>query len=684
MVVAPTRQQQEQLQHLKRELAAAQVRWTESKPAVAAAQAEWELTLRKNRQSTDWSFCNGLEAHFPLDGDATDHAGTRKDGKPPVGHFQDGIPSFGPGKLQQASQFDGRRYLDAGNACDFGFYDKFSLAAWVYPEGTGDGTILSRMIDVDQGEGYSLRLKNGQVQLNLVKRWLDDALRVETFARLTPGQWHHVLATYDGSRTAQGVRLYVNGTSMPIHIDLDELNQSFQTMQPLRIGAGGGKDGRFHGLLNEVQVFRDVLTAEEAKICATADSIPAIAGLPPAKRSSGQAGKIRRCFLETSAPAVLRQAWRRAEDLRRQTEQFLESLPTTMIMEDMPTPRPTHVLIRGQYDKPGAAVQPGVPACLPSLPTGSPLNRLTLARWLVDPGNPLTARVAVNRFWQMYFGAGLVKTVEDFGSQGEWPTHPDLLEWLVTEFIRSGWDVKRFQRTIVTSSTYRQTSRVTPALWQKDPENRLLARGPRSRLSAEMVRDQALAASGLFVERIGGSSVKPYQPAGLWKELGDVEYEQDKGHNLYRRSLYTFWKRTVPPPTMVSFDAAGREACTVRETRTNTPLQALSLLNEVTFVEAARVLAQRVLEDGPDTPEGRITLAFQLATGRKPRPVELQILLSNLQTNLDRYRHDSQAALELVSAGEAARNHRIDSALLASYTAVTELILNLDETVTKE
>jgi hypothetical protein len=401
-------------------------------------------------------------------------------------------------------------------------------------------------------------------------------------------------------------------------------------------------------------------------------------------RTRGQALKIRRCFLEKYAPERLHEAYRHLNALRRQREEFLERLPTTMVMEEIPTPRDTFVLIRGQYDKPGVKVTAGVPSMVPPLPPDAPNNRLGFARWLVDSSNPLTARVAVNRYWQMLFGIGLIKTVDDFGAQGEWPTHPELLDWLATEFVRTGWDNKALLKTIVTSATYRQSSRVTAALLQRDPENRLLARGPRFRLPAEMIRDQALAASGLLVERLGGPSMKPYQPKGLWRELADTTYVPDKGANLYRRSLYTFWKRTVAPPSMMTFDAAGRETCVVRETRTNTPLQALTLMNDVTYVEAARVLAQRVLTEGGTTPEERLTLAFQLATGRRPRPVELRILLDGLHDHLGRYRQDHPAALKLVSAGEFPRNERLDIGELAAYAAVAGLILNLDETITKE
>jgi hypothetical protein len=293
--------------------------------------------------------------------------------------------------------------------------------------------------------------------------------------------------------------------------------------------------------------------------------------------------------------------------------------------------------------------------------------------------------VAVNRFWQMYFGAGIVKTVEDFGSQGEWPTNPELLDWLATEFVRTGWNVKAMQKTIVMSATYRQSSKAAPELLQRDPENRLLARGPRFRLPAEMVRDQALGIAGLLVEKIGGPSVKPYQPAGLWKELsGGEDYVQDKGDKLYRRSLYTFWKRASPPPMMVNFDSAGREACTVRETRTNTPLQALDLMNDVTFIEASRVLAQRMMKEGGPSPEDRIAFAFRLATARMPNDRERAILLGSYQYNLDRFQTDSGAAVKLIDQGETRRDASLNLSELAAYTTAASLILNLDETVTRQ
>jgi len=319
------------------------------------------------------------------------------------------------------------------------------------------------------------------------------------------------------------------------------------------------------------------------------------------------------------------------------------------------------------------------------LPNAYPPNRLGLARWLVDPSNPLMARVTVNRFWQMYFGTGIVKTTEDFGSQGEPPSHPNLLDWLATEFVRTGWDVKALQKTILMSATYRQSSRVSPDLLAKDPDNRLLARGPSMRLSADMVRDQALAIAGLLVNKIGGPSVKPYQPDGLWNEIGGGgTYVQDHGDNLYRRSLYTFWRRTIPPPSMANFDASAREYHIVRPVITNTPLQALDLMNDVAYVEAARVFAQRVIKEGGKTAPERIAYAFRVATARLPKPAESAILLDAFRQNLDQFKSKPDAALKYVSYGEYPRDASVDVSELAAYTSVTSLILNLNETVMKE
>jgi mono/diheme cytochrome c family protein len=677
-IQAPTPQMLLQLELLEAKLAAAEKKFSHLTSQLNHAQAEWEHSPEASRP-TRWSYGRRLLTHFALDKDTADQLNRAAPAR-----FDNGAPAFVAGPEGGAAALDGKRFLNAGAVGDFGFDDKFALAARVFAQDTKTGTILSRMADTARASGYSVRFNNGKLQANFAVRWLDDAVRIETERALPAERWAHILVTYDGSRKASGIKIYVDGKPEKTTVLLDELNQSFKTKEPFRIGAGGGPEDRLRGAVADVRIYGDSLSAEEAALVASSDPVNAIAALPAAKRSAVQSQKLRAYFLEQQAPERVRLAWQQVDALRRQRDQLVESFPTSMVMEEMPTPRTTHILLRGQYDKPGEAVSPGVPAILPALPADGKNDRLKLARWLVDPSHPLTARVTVNRYWQAYFGSGIVRTVEDFGAQGEWPSHPELLDWLAAEFVRSGWDSKALQKLIVTSATYRQSSRVTKELLYKDPENRLLARGPRFRLPAETIRDQALAASGLLIDKIGGPSVKTYQPAGLWRELGDYDFVQDHGPNLYRRSMYTFWKRTVAPPNMMTFDASGRETCTVRETRTNTPLQALILMNDVTFVEAARLLAQRVLLEGGPTVEERLTLAFRLATGRKPKPAELRILAAGYQHHLDDFRADPKAAEKLVKVGEAPRNPKLDVSELAAYTAMTNLILNLDETITKE
>jgi hypothetical protein len=670
-IKAPTVEQQRQRADLDRRVSQAELAWREKLPALEAAQKAWEMSQR-SLPPTPWAPRQGLVAHFPMDG-------SRKDGD-----FKDGTPHQVPGRQGLAVALDGRCFLEAGDVTPFGFYDKFSLAAWARPESDHGGAIVSRMTDADQADGYSLHVIDGHVHVHLVKRWLDDAIRVRTAERLPSDQWHHVLATYDGSRVAAGIHMYIDGRPAKLEVLLDDLNQTFETRQPLRIGGGAGPAGRFRGAIQDVRIWNEAISGEQAVIAATPEPIDGLLAIAAEHRTTGQAAKLRAWFLEVHAPKDIQAAARALDKLRRQRQALEEAIPTTMVMEEMPRPRDAFVLVRGEYDKHGEKVSPGIPASLGRLPEGAPGNRLTLARWLVSTDNPLTARVTVNRWWQGYFGTGLVKTVEDFGSQGEWPSNPELLDWLAIELMSNGWDVKAMQRLIVTSATYRQTSRVTRELFAKDPENRLLARGPRVRLPAETIRDQALFVSGLLVERIGGPSVKPYQPPGLWKELADTEYVADHGEGLYRRGLYTFWKRTVAPPGMTTFDAPLRETCVVRQTRTNTPLQALALLNDVPYVEAARALAQRAMKEGGTTAADRLQWAFRLATGRRPRSVELQVLLDGLEHHRKELGRDRSSAVRLVTVGESIRDSSLDVMELAAYTAVAGLLFNLDEVVTKE
>jgi hypothetical protein len=458
----------------------------------------------------------------------------------------------------------------------------------------------------------------------------------------------------------------------------------------------------FQSQFGQHQLGRFRLSVTDSSSPHVADTLPkevrALLLLSAEKRSEVQKGELRKYFRSK----VSAQGQEQLAALRREKEEIEKNLATTMVMQEMPQGRDTYLLIRGQYDKRGEKVAAAVPAALPPLPRGVPVNRLGLARWLIDPGHPLTARVAVNRYWQIFFGTGLVKTAEDFGSQGDPPSHPELLDWLAVEFMtpspapegmggKQGWNVKGILRLMVTSASYRQSSRVTRELLTKDSENRLLARGPRLRLQAEFIRDQALAVSGLLNREIGGPSVFPYQPAGLWQELASRSdsknwsaqfFVQSHGKDLYRRSMYTFWKRTSPPPQMLTLDAPDRETCTVRRSRTNTPLQALVLMNDPTYVEAARKLAERMMTGG-QTDEDRIVFAFRLATARRPSQKEIAALKKVYDRQLAKYRLDSKAAMRLLSVGESPRNQELSIPGLAAWTIVASIILNLDETLTK-
>ena len=419
--------------------------------------------------------------------------------------------------------------------------------------------------------------------------------------------------------------------------------------------------------------------------------VQAVLNLDRTKRNDAQIQKLTRYYLQHVHPdskATLEKPLQRQAKLRDQIAALEKAIPATMIMAERKTPRQAHVLERGEYNLKREPVNSSVPTWLAPPVAGTPQNRLGLAKWLVQPQHPLTARVTVNRFWQQFFGIGLVRTAEDFGVQGEQPTHPELIDWLAIDFIESGWNVKRFVKQILMSATYQQSSRVDRSKLAIDPENRLLARGPRFRLDAEVIRDQALAVSGLLVEQIGGRSVKPYQPAGLWKPVGfggsnTSVFVRDNGQKLYRRSMYTFWKRTMPPPSMSTFDAPNRETCEVRRARTNTPLQALVLMNDVQFVEAARTFAERVLKEGGTTNDERITFAFRSAVAREPTATEIATITALLNESVAEFLKEPEAAKLLLASGESPRDESLDANELAAWTMVTHLVLNLSEIVTK-
>jgi mono/diheme cytochrome c family protein len=658
---------------------------------VEPLQREWEKTLSNTVPRID---AEALIAHYELDGNFSDMSGRFQHGR-----MVTGDPTFEPGRVGRAVSFDGDTEVSFGDVGAFDRADRFSIAVWVRPRGNLPIHLFQKLHAADGRQGYEWRFDD--IRLVGIQRWAArlsitmasdapaGAIEIRTRERLRLGDWHHVALTYDGSGKAAGVRLYVGGAPAEVEVVRDTLSGSMASKSPLRAGSRAlGQP--YIGQIDDLRFYGRVLPPEQIEELAVHYTSRIILSGVIGKRTKEDAIDLRDYFLTHAAPQSLRTAYAELKALTRERDEFQKGIPSAMVMAEMKKPRETFVLARGDYRNQTEKVQPGVPAILPPLPKDAPLNRFALARWLVDPAHPLTARVAVNRFWQTYFGHGIVKTQEDFGVQGEPPVHPELLDWLATEFVRTGWDVRAMQRLIVTSATYRQSSSTTALLREKDPENRLLARAPRFRLPAEMIRDTALAASGLLNAQIGGPSVLPYQPKGLWEEMAFGEgysgqaYEQSRGKDLYRRGIYTLWKRTVPPASLATFDAPDREKCAARRALTNTPLQALTLMNDPTYVEAARALAQRALLEGGKDEKARIVHAFRLATARKPTGKEVGVLRDLLKGRLTGFRKDRQSALKLVGVGESVRDSRLDVAELAAWTTVASVILNLDETITKQ
>jgi hypothetical protein len=499
-----------------------------------------------------------------------------------------------------------------------------------------------------------------------------------------------VAVAWDGSTKSAGLRVFLNGQACFSEIIRDDLTSGVGFSGAARIGASDEKGAsRFAGALAAIEVWTDAAHLDGLAAQWRRETLRLDAGTPPAARHEEQNDRLHRAWLEAKNIPFAREA-----EKERQARSALLKLeaaaPDTMVMRELPNRRPTHLLFRGQYDQPRDEVQPDVPEFLFPFPASAPRTRLGLAQWLTDPRNPLTARVVVNRFWQSIFGHGIVKSSGDFGYQGDYPSHPELLDWLATRFIDSGWNVKQLIRLMVTSATYAQSSDSSPDLNERDPENLLVARGPRQRLTAEMLRDQALFVSGLLYDKLGGPPVFPYQPTNLYKGIvvaanyPGTSYTESRGQDLYRRSLYTFWKRTVPYPALSIFDVPDREVCVVQRSKTDTPLQALALMNDPVQLEAARKLAERMLLEAGTTPQERLDFAFEIATARKPQPEERQAVLALLEKRLAAYREDPAAAKAFISVGDSKPNAALDAVELASYANLASLILNLDETITRD
>ena len=592
---------------------------------------------------------------------------------------------FVSGRLGQAWKLDGKLSAELSPAPLLERTNAFTVSAWVRYE--GNGAVLSHMEKGPGYRGYDLLIADKNLAVHLIHQWPENAVKVRTKQPLPEGRWLHLAVTYDGSSKAAGVRIFVDGMRRELETEKDSLTETLANPEPLRLGARNG-DSIFKGQLDDLRFFQAALSEEEVRRL-TFEGYAAILARSRGNRSDEERGDLARFYKENYATDYLRSETALAK-ARREKDAIMGQIPTSLVMEEMDPPRTTRILVRGDFRNPGEVVTPGTPAFLPPFPAGSS-NRLHLARWLVAPENPLMARVTVNRYWAMLFGAGLVKTVNDFGSQGDWPSHPELLDWLACQFRDGGaaagvnakpWDVKSLMRLLVTSATYRQSAAVTPEELERDPYNRLLTRGPRVRLDAEFIRDQALAVSGLMNPLIGGPSVKPYQPAGLWDGTDSV-FVQDHGDLLYRRGLYVFWRRSAHYPAFATFDAPNREVCTLLRQRTQTPLQSLVLMNDPEFVEAARGLAQRVSREEPTDLHRRLVRAFRHTLGRPPLPEEIAVLQKTYDQQLASFRADTAGAESLLKVGESKRSDSGASPELAALTAVANVLLNLNETITK-
>ncbi len=586
-----------------------------------------------------------------------------------------------PGKLGQAVQLTGDDPvgLEVGN---FRRFEPFTVALWLNTPDRKERAVVfhrSRAWTDAGSRGYELLIEDGCLSAALIHFWPGNAIRVVTRQPLTPGEWTHVGVTYDGSSRASGLRIYVNGELADVEVVRDNLykNISGGGGDQITIGERFRDRGFTHGLVDEFQVFSRQLSSLELQQLADGSALTQALQTPTSELTVAQRQGLSEYFQLAIDSEFARQR-EAVRALREERSQVADAIPEIMVMRELPQPRTTFVLNRGAYDARRAEVEAITPAVLPPFPESAPHNRLGLARWLTDPQHPLTARVAVNRYWQMVFGNGLVRTPEDFGSQGRPPTHPDLLDWLAEDFVQHGWDVKRLLKQMVMSATYRQGTECDPTRRQIDPENLWLARSPSYRWPAEMVRDNALLASGLLVGNIGGPPTKPYEV-----EVSFKPEAVDAGDGVYRRSLYTYWKRTAPAPVMMTFDAAKRDVCRVRRERTASPLQSLSLLNDPQIVEAARALSVRVLLDHESTPNQRLDDLFRWLTSRRPDDPQRSVLRSLYEWQLDYFTKNPEARDQYLSVGRYRIPGSLDKNTVAALAIVANTLLNYDECVTK-
>ncbi|MBW3540482.1 MAG: DUF1553 domain-containing protein [Planctomycetes bacterium] len=630
----------------------------------------------------------------------------------------------------QAGPAGGKALQPQGAACelsaaaDFEEDQAFTLAAWVkLPANDGYGAICARMDNGNEHRGWDFWMQRRQVGTHIIHRWPDNALKVVGKNQVPANEWTHVVVSYDGSQKAAGVKVYYNGQEQPTLVEADKLSETIRTNVPFKIGQRNTSEPLSGAAIQDLRIYTRTLSAGEVASLGQHGRIAAIlakvtdarggtsstpeATSEPPKATDAELATLYDWWLSNRDETFQQQSADLAR-LEKEEADILARGTVAHVMAERDQEAMAYILFRGEYDQRRDPVKPDTPAALPAMPDDYPRNRLGLARWLLSPEHPLTARVTVNRFWQQVFGTGIVATAGDFGVAGELPTHPELLDWLAIEFREghvsgshaadpqpstlnpqpTAWDIKRLFKLLVMSATYRQSAAATPEKLENDPDNRLLSRGPRFRMDAEMVRDHALAASGLIVRTIGGPSVRPYQPPGVWEAVAMIgsntrDYRQDTGDALYRRSLYTFWKRSAPPASMDIFNAPSRELCTVRRERTNTPLQALVTLNDTQFVEAARALAERALTEGGETTAAKANFVMQRLLARPLHEGERPIIEASLADLLAYYGEHPEDAQQLITVGESKPSPKLDPATLAAWTMLANELMNLDEVLNK-
>ena len=636
----------------------------------------------------------GMVASYDLDGDINNSIGAREAATIKLEFAKNEDPVFAKGFDKQGLLLNGDSWMDLDKIGIFQRKDPFSIGLRInIPEELNEGVIFhkGKGTQLHGYRGYHLYLKDNKLEIMFAHTWPDNAILKRTISDVPRGQWIHLMLTYDGSSKASGIKLYLNGEEQEALTEIDNLYKDiifFDMVNPIYkdpIEPGIKIGGRWRGVgikdavIDDFKVYEVELSALEVLQLANSEALNEIIAKSPQRLVDDHFSLLESYYLKNNSREMI-VASRELQSLRTELFDSLEQVEEIMVMQEMAEPRQAYVLERGIYDEYGVEVFPNVPNTILPWDDSLPKNRLGLAKWLTDPQHPLTARVAVNRYWQNYFGSGIVQTTEDFGNQGSLPSHPELLDWLALRFIESDWDLKALQKMIVMSSTYRQSSYTSEKLLANDPENILLARGPAVRLTSEMMRDNALAASGLLNRKIGGESVRSYQPDGLWK-MNNNTYVQDTGDKLYRRSLYTLWKRTVPNPTLQTFDQPTRSECTVRRQKTNTPLQALVLLNDPTFLEASKVIGETITKEGA-TKES-VARAYKRLTGRSSTQIEIDKLMSLQQSEYKNFKSDKDKRRGWELAGEYRIDPTLDADLVAANAIVASVIINSDASITK-